>query len=565
MASSSSVLKLSYRSLRCWAFSFLLLPVLIFLISFVKWMIAVPAAALLVWVFTRAIREETDPLQTIQIPKRRLLLFGAICCVWCFLGGQGGLFFQTGDWNERNAILRDLVTRPWPVYYPETDTMLSYYIGHWMPPALIGRALYLMTGQSALSFTVANLSLGLWTAFGVSITLLLHLCTVRSSRTKGQWTVLLLFIFFSGLDFPGCFLKGWSLSDFLTIEHLEWWVGSYQFSSNTTCLFWVFNQAIPAWVATLCFLNEKNNRSYAFIIGLTLLSATLPCIGLAVLMLGKVFFELFDAAREKRALKYLGRTFSLTNVLSAAILVPIVGSYLLSNSAFQNTASASPADDSVTLSPLMLAAVFVLLAVAVAVFFMRRRLAETLGSDSYRLFWTASAALLLVMGVMILLHPETRKGYFVFLLLECGLYWLLLAGDFHRDRMFYLIALVFVVSPLIRVGIGADFCMRASVPALAVLMGYCAKKLVAVQEKKAPLTRWQSLSAKLLLVLLCIGAITPLVEFARGFCHVISEGSLGLTVDEIQTLNQYHSSGGVYGNFVSQSYEESLFFRFFAA
>ena len=572
MKNNVACITITYQQLRRLAFSFLLLPVLLFILFFVKWFIAIPAAAILIWAFTRAIREETDETQSFDIPKQRLLVFGVVCALWCFLGGQGGLFYQTSDWNERNAILRDLITQNWPVYYPETDTMLTYYIGHWMPAAVVGRVFYLITGGNvSFAFTIGSLVLGLWTLIGVLTTLMLHICTVRPKHSKGQWLVFWLFLGFSGMDILGCLLKGWSLPLLLQVQHLEWWSGGYQFSSNTTCLFWVFNQAIPAWIATLCFVNEKNNRSYAFIIGCALLSASLPCVGLAILMLGKVAWDVIGAVKSGTVKEYIRRTFSFVNVGSTAVLVPIIGSYLLSNSALENTAAGENAPPAAELTVPMIVIVAGLALLAVAAIFFRAYSANTLRRKDFSKFSAGSAILLIMMVLMICLHPETRRIYFVFLFLECGLYWFLLAGDFWDDLYFYLIGATLVICPLIKVGISADFCMRASLPALTILTTMCGKKLCAWQTvgKNARDRRnkfnWRYITCTLLIACLIIGAATPVMEILRGFINVVMEGSLGLSADSIYTLNQYHSSGGIYGNFVSESYRSSLFFRFFAS
>ena len=55
--------------------------------------------------------------------------------------------------------------------------------------------------------------------------------------------------------------------------HIEWWARFYQFSSFTTQLFWVFNQAVPAWIATLLVLSTKR------VGGMFLLTADLEQFG----------------------------------------------------------------------------------------------------------------------------------------------------------------------------------------------------------------------------------------------------------------------------------------------
>ena len=172
----------SYRNLRAAAFGFLLLPVLLFLLFSVKLIFSLPVAACLVAVYLFAVKEPNGAEKEerkIVVPAKLFWSLLGLCALWCYLGGQGGLFFQTSDWNERNAIFRDLISTSWPVYYPVTDTVMTYYIGHWLPAAALARVLFFITGNLELSFAVGNIFLALWTLTGVMITLFLHLYTTN--------------------------------------------------------------------------------------------------------------------------------------------------------------------------------------------------------------------------------------------------------------------------------------------------------------------------------------------------------------------------------------------------
>lgn len=556
-------IKVTYKGLRFMAFGFLLLPVLLFLLFFTRPYIGFPTAAVLVGVYFLSVREEMCAGREFEITPIRLVIFLAICALWCYLGGQGGLFYQAADWNERNAIFRDLIVYQWPVYYPETDTMLTYYIGHWLPAAGLGRIIYLLTQDIELAFKIGNVLLGLWTLCGVLLTLLLHICTISPRKWSGQWLTLLMFLGFSGMDIIGCCLMHWDIEDIVRIQHIEWWIDRYQFSSNTTCLFWVFNQAVPSWVATLCFANEKNNRNYAFIVGCILLSASLPSVGLAVLMIGRVFIEVVKAGKERSIGRYIRKTFSPSNVLVVICWVPIVGLYLMSNSALEKTVDnamvqtvSHVAEHMKNFSALLLilaAGVLILHAVFKIIF--KRRMGTP--------FLLGVFGLLVLSVVVIYTFHDVGKAYFAFLALECGIYWLLIADDYHREPMYYLIAAVFILCPCIKVGIGADFCMRASLPALTLLMSMCTKKLCNYLECRQRQVM-NSVSCLLLAGCLMIGVVTPAVEIYRGVTNVVSRGKLVQTADSVYTLNQYHTSGGIYGNFVSENYRDALFFKYIA-
>ena len=55
--------------------------------------------------------------------------------------GFGGFAPQKSDWGKHNAILNDLVTRSWPVYYKNDNeiSMLVYYLAQYLVPALAGK------------------------------------------------------------------------------------------------------------------------------------------------------------------------------------------------------------------------------------------------------------------------------------------------------------------------------------------------------------------------------------------------------------------------------------------
>ena len=89
--------------------------------------------------------------------------------------------------------------------------------------------------------------LWLWTSCGLSIVMLLLFRNLEARGPKQRLAAVLLLVLFSGMDVLGAIFNH-NLGALLRPSvghpsgpHLEWWAGSYQFSSNTTLLFWVFN------------------------------------------------------------------------------------------------------------------------------------------------------------------------------------------------------------------------------------------------------------------------------------------------------------------------------------
>ena len=182
-----------------------------------------------------------------------LCMVGIISLTWVYLSGIGALSFQNLDHNCRNPLFELLVTQPWPVVLDNPPAILTYYIGFWMPSALVGKL--------AHSIQLGYYAQVVWASLGVFLVFYLILATVK----RKNYGPIVLFILFSGMDLAGCILMGKTTLVTAPLAHLEWWYPAFQFSSFTTQLIWVFNQALPAWLAVLLLYHEKNNKSLAFI------------------------------------------------------------------------------------------------------------------------------------------------------------------------------------------------------------------------------------------------------------------------------------------------------------
>ena len=58
----------------------------------------------------------------------------------------------------------------------------------------------------------------------------------------------------------------------------------------------------------------------------------------------------------------------------------------------------------------------------------------------------------------------------LFYLLECGVYMILIYRKYKKDLLYYTVGISLFIIPIFRIGSGCDFCMRASIPALFILM-----------------------------------------------------------------------------------------------
>lgn len=559
---------LAYGIIKKLAFAFLALPLFLFLIFFVRLYISIPIVLILILVLilsgkrknvgTRKV-EESDG---VRINLWLLVLIGVIVLIWCYLGGQGGFFYQTKDWFARNAVFRDLIRYAWPPYYDVTDSILCYYVGHWLPSAIIGRAIFLISGNLDLAWTIGNILQGLWTALGCFISILLLIVYLKPHKTRFIIGAVLLMIFFSGLDIVGWLKDGKTVADILTTQHLEWWqwYPQLQFSSNTTCLYWVFNQSTAAWVGTLCFLNEKDTSNYGFIITCCMISSILPCIGMAFILFIMILCRLYRFIRERKIGMFLKELFSVQNILFIVLAVPILFLYYSMNTTLNNNAM-----QEIHVMPYKKIAVFCIGAFVLLILFIAMSIVQRKKGMNKRLgLFVGLAAVTFSFALSGVLGSNLELRYFWFLVLEAGVYYAFLFPNAYNEPIYYISACSLIIIPAIQIGTNSDFCMRASIPGLIILMALCGKKLVQDLDDKQTNNKKaiKTITSYILIAVLVVGMVTPAVEIWRGVHNCIQEGTVMLPSDDYYTMNRYDDEGKISGNFVSIHYRNTIFYNY---
>ncbi len=502
---------LTHRTLKKYSLVYLALPALTFLLGFLRWYIALPAAACLLFGMLRAMKDNSQPDMTreITLGRMQLILLAGVILLWTWLGGLNGLFYQSDDWPWRNAIYHDLVKYRWPVVYPEKGSALVYYVGFWLPPALPAKLAALLTGSQDFAWRVAQGALWLWASAGLML-IALNLMFLTGADTRArQWGVVAVFIFFSGMDVIGAAHAG-TLQRVLDPEvlHLEWWThDGKQYSSVTTCLYWVFNQAIVPWLATACFLSEKDARNYVFLGSACLFCGPLPFVGLVILMIARWLIQVLGGLRAGRAAGCVKSAFSLPNLLILALILPVLGVYFLSNISVGNTAP--------------------------------------------------QAGGLSLPGA---LKAYVNTGLIAFLALDAGFLCALIWPRHFKKPMFYAVAASLVVIPYFHIGTSEDFCLRASIPALFTLMVWCAEYLNDGLPRFRECRAFEKLLLCGLVLALLIGACTPLMEMYRGVYHAWNQGTILLAQDWIGSIANLEQAN----NFTAANFSEMFFFRYLA-
>lgn len=380
---------------------YLLIPFIIFCMGWLQLSIAIPVTAILMWALWQLLKQ--SPGSHSLIPNSRFPIYVLLVTgLWVFLSGVGGYAFQNWDHHWRNAVLRDLITYDWPVVYSSPEhgpiKMLIYYVGYWLPAALAGKV---------FGWQAANFTLFLWTWLGVFLVVLQVNIKFKISLFKTAF----LLIFFSGMDMLGTLLFA---RDYPTlwppIQHLEIWAGNLQFSAFTTQLFWVFNQAVPAWLCIVLILESASEppdiqrqasrfqSQKIFIWSLCFFFAPLASLGLLPYLLIEWF--------KQTDIKFPFKNIRLDLLVASGVILLI--SYL---------------------------------------FFSSNTAAQERGLQSFVL-----------------------KDFLVFLLFEGGILWLLLAPFKWRDPRWTVTGLLLILIPFVQLGSGRDFVMRASIAPLFYLM-----------------------------------------------------------------------------------------------
>lgn len=512
------MITIHYKKIRSTALVLLMIPALIFFLGWLKLYIGIPCALLLaVGVFLASKCEDRE----IKIKKSTLLALGALILIWAFLSGQGGFFTQKRDYEFRNVVFRDLINYSWPVRYKnDNNESLVYYIGYWLLPALVGK-LGLAAGGFKVGWLAARIAILVWTVVLLYTSFLLVLFYIGKGRKKAVYIAFAVFVLFSGMDAVGAITVP---QKFLT--HIEWWAAYYQFSSMSTQLCWVFNQAVPAWLACALAFNEKDEKSFALIGLLLLPTSPFPLVGLAAYMLVVAVRSFVASVKNKTLGDFFKSVFTPQNIIAVITLVPVFGLYY-----YNNTASASVSEAANN--------------------------APSGGISSIFAIVDQSPAILVVM-------------YVLFALFEFGFLLLVLRSK-ERKFEFYFVLISLLIIPLVTVGYSIDFCMRASIPALFLLMlllieylttEFCRPK-AAAEEKKSPEYKKRAQKLFTVMLIFIIGCATPLVEYtssAREFIQ--TKGECVTKYDYMETLDDITFWDKV--NFVGVDSDNTPFFKYLA-
>lgn len=319
------------RTLYALSYLYLYIPILLFLVFWIKPIISVPVILISIYSLVLCIKniDDEDYLDIRGYKKKILIIIGVIF-IWVLLSGIGGFVWQNrNDHMFRNAIFFDLFSYDWPPTHIDESSIvyLCYYIGYWLPSALISKVL----GYVSIGYCVQFL----WGFLGVILAFLL---VSKWLKTINYFTIILL-IFFSGLDVLITIKSAFVVNDIRYItntlsqfEHIELQLYLFNSSSNTTLLFWLYNQAIPFWVGfMLIILQQKNNKILFFTYSLLILFAPFPTLALIPAI---IFFLIMNNGKCLKTMQtiisFIRNSISVENIAGLSLII-IISIYYASN------------------------------------------------------------------------------------------------------------------------------------------------------------------------------------------------------------------------------------------
>ena len=298
-------IKLNLSIIMILGYLYLILPYMIFLITWVKYIISIPTLILVI-IATYFTIKDTKKHYNISYNFNlfSLILLFIVITIWVIILGVGNICLPHHDTlNGRYAFFKDLIDFNHPLIYPESGYGFVYYFAHWIIPAIFGKI---------FNYNVANIILILWTSLPLFLTLILLSIYFNKVKPKFIFIILLIFILFTPPSL---------------IFHIEGNTGSgllTYFSTSLGNIAAYFNQGPAIYLMSVLFLLQKNSFNFAFLGLSIMLYSPYATLGIIPFMIAKAIIEI---SADKNELKNI---FSVSNILSSISIFPILLLYFSS-------------------------------------------------------------------------------------------------------------------------------------------------------------------------------------------------------------------------------------------
>lgn len=288
---------------------YIYIPICIFLFGWTKCWISISCFLVISFCFVSFIKNTEEKNEDVYISKKVFLFSLLFLFVIGYFAGWGRFVDQASDWAKHNAIMYDLTNRKWPVYYCNNveKSMLTYYIGQYMFPALIGKIFCSTRVTEIANYIYAEIGLVLVYIYLISI--------LKIKENYKQIIALFVLVFFC-LPFPLAKIISEFFYPGLAASSNQWYIYTndlkIQYSANYIMLRWVYCQTIVIWASMLLLLDNKDKINYyIFLLLPSLFFGILPFVGIVYYAIGYAVFSIFKTDIKN----IIKRVLSLENIL----------------------------------------------------------------------------------------------------------------------------------------------------------------------------------------------------------------------------------------------------------
>lgn len=292
---------LDFRKITIANLIFCYLPVVLFVAGWCRWEIAIPCCLLLgylfYWVYARFIRSKGEQRLTISPRLLTAIVFGSL--VLAVLFGYGGVFASFNDYEKHSMVVQDLSRYSWPVIYSdaESPSLLTYYVGSYLFPGLVGRIFG--------SRIVAEIGLGIVGWIGMILLFVNILFLVDAQTEKKQIWALVIYLGFYGMLIPLQLLM-FKFNQDVILGYPHWFTYKWlQYRSSMASLKWVWEQyTIPVLCLSMLYRYRAHRNLYALWILPALICGTWSFVMLVAYVMGeyiltcvqdkKVYWDIFS-------------------------------------------------------------------------------------------------------------------------------------------------------------------------------------------------------------------------------------------------------------------------------
>lgn len=494
-------------------FAYIYIPIAIFLIGFTKLPICIITLLVCIYCVYKMYKDYASELSENEVKVSWPVL--SVCIVLiialCIALGFGGLFLQPGDWHKHNAVLHDLVERPWPVYYSRYEnSMLTYYLGQYLVPATIGKMFS--------SYDIAEVVMAAWGMGGLVLVFLNLIRITVSDTIKKQLRLLWIMFFFCGalplaqivcLGLFGDRMYSMGSHHWLLVDGIM-----IQYRSNLIMIRWVFPQVIVIWLIVILFLeNMKNIKHYVILMAPMILFGTFAVVIMGILAVIAAIVSVIVANDRKKAVR---NVFSISNIVS-----------------------------------------FLTLGVVLIAYFAGYLGVEKPGYIGF--------------GVLDF-NLTTFGTVTVFTLFMVGIYAICIFEEQKKNIIYYCVVLLLWFIPYFKMGLCNDFVMGTSIPGLFILMIYVVdflnKKDIRLKEPGRKHAYRYGVKYAVVIAILLIGSWYPFVELkenlygyeigdnsadAFGSMEAFSNRNSDQSVDLIYNYFTYEPDGTVFYEYIAKN------------